>query len=143
MHVEYIYPKTKSYKNQAMLNDQYIDAGLFLGDIMKGFTEAYEMALRGKQELAERITPYSIGKSRYVVRQTQRYTMLLQSSYHPDVMTDGRNPVSYTHLTYDYERIDMGSHSWVEQVPYRSCKNREELQRYYQRIGIQLFLCYL
>lgn len=91
MHVEYIYPKTKSYKNQAMLNDQYIDAGLFLGDIMKGFTEAYEMALRGKQELAERITPYSIGKSRYVVRQTQRYTMLLQSSYHPDVMTDGGN----------------------------------------------------
>ena len=91
MHVEYIYPKTRSYKNQAMLNDQYIDAGLFLDDIMKGFTEAYEMALGAKQELSERIIPYSGGKSRYVVRQTQRYTMLLQSSYHPDVMTDGGN----------------------------------------------------
>lgn len=135
MHVEYRYPRTKSYKNQALLNGQYIDAGQFLGDIIKGFTKAYEIALRNKQELSKRIGPGSGGKSRYVVRQTQRYTMLLQSSYHPDVMTDGGNRNMLFYNLYQETQMRSGRmHPVVENevksllkgdVPYFYYRNSE------------------
>lgn len=39
--------------------------------------------------------------------------------------------------------LDLGDHGWEEEVRAEPCKNEEELKRYYERMGAQLFLAYL
>lgn len=39
--------------------------------------------------------------------------------------------------------LDGGDHGWEEAVETKPCRNEEEIRRYYQRIGIHLFLAYL
>lgn len=41
-----------------------------------------------------------------------------------------------------YGMIDKGEYGWCQFVEYRSCSVKEELQRYYRKLGINLFLAY-
>ncbi len=44
---------------------------------------------------------------------------------------------------YDYPFISYETHSWSTVVRYGTCESEEELGRYYQRLGVQIFLVYL
>ena len=45
--------------------------------------------------------------------------------------------------SYEYSILDKEMYGWCEIVIQRDCKSIEELSRYYQRIGIILFINYL
>lgn len=44
---------------------------------------------------------------------------------------------------YIYKCLEYGEYGWTEYVPHKACKNKNEVMRYYNRIGIHIFLCYL
>ena len=44
---------------------------------------------------------------------------------------------------YDYAILSYPDHSWCSIVGYAACDSQKELEDYYQRIGVQLFLTYL
>ena len=44
---------------------------------------------------------------------------------------------------YDYAILSYSDHSWCSIVGYASCDSQKELEDYYQRIGVHLFLTYL
>lgn len=48
-----------------------------------------------------------------------------------------------TYNTYKYKIIDKKDYGWTEYLQCRLTKEDAGLQRYYRRVGIHLFLCYL
>lgn len=42
-----------------------------------------------------------------------------------------------------YWILDRGNYGWEECVRHEECQNREEIERYFFRMGVLLFLCYL
>ena len=42
-----------------------------------------------------------------------------------------------------YEVLSRETYGWSKIVEYRECKSQEEVQRFYQRLGVQLFLAYI
>lgn len=44
---------------------------------------------------------------------------------------------------YEYAILSYPDHSWCSVVEYASCKSQKELENYYERLGVQLFLTYL
>lgn len=44
---------------------------------------------------------------------------------------------------YECKLLDRGSYGWSEFLHTDHCHRREEIGRYYRRLGIQLFICYL
>ncbi|WP_405121550.1 type 2 lanthipeptide synthetase LanM [Sellimonas caecigallum] len=61
----------------------------YIEDVIKGFAAAYLCAAKEKKEFADQIKKLRHLESRYIVAHTQRYTMLLSSSYHPSLLMDG------------------------------------------------------
>lgn len=44
---------------------------------------------------------------------------------------------------YSYPFLSFSDHSWCSAVEYKPCDSKEQLKRYYTRLGEQLFLAYL
>ena len=42
-----------------------------------------------------------------------------------------------------YDVLSRETYGWSKIVEYRECKSQEEVQRFYQRLGVQLFLAYI
>lgn len=45
--------------------------------------------------------------------------------------------------SYAYRILDKGQHGWCEAVLPQDCENKEQVERYFKRLGLQLFICYL
>lgn len=44
---------------------------------------------------------------------------------------------------YDYQIMDMGEYGWEKEIDFRPCNKKEEIQRYYTRIGIHIMISYI
>lgn len=44
---------------------------------------------------------------------------------------------------YTYKILDKGRHGWCEAVLSGDCTNEDQVKRYFYRLGLQLFICYL
>ena len=85
MRIEYQYPKTEKYSNQATLKGEFKGPHLYKKELVQGFQKSYKAVMRKKQEFMSLVVEMSFSVSRYLVADTQRYSM----------------PVSYTHLLCD------------------------------------------
>lgn len=88
MHIGYEYYVIRCDKNRATLNEKFIAPERFEAEISKGFEAAYHFAINHKKEIKEHLENLQEVKGRYLVSDTQKYFMLLSSSYHPYVMKD-------------------------------------------------------
>lgn len=88
MQIQYAPAKIGESKNRAMLNDIFIQPSVYEKEIVKGFETAYTYVLGNKGEIRYWIDTMNSLKSRYLVADTQKYAMLLSTSYHPMVMHD-------------------------------------------------------
>ena len=91
MYVTYREGHSSEGKNLAHAKEGMEDLVLYVNDILEGFSTAYQAV--GKR--TKRFLKRSFGKgteiqSRTVLMHTQRYTMLLNSSYHPALLMDER-----------------------------------------------------
>lgn len=73
-------------------------------EIIKGYQDAYNYAIHAKEELQVMVVNMAISiKNRILYEDTQKYFMLLQSSFHPDLMLDAADREIYL------EKIREGS----------------------------------
>lgn len=89
MKIEYRYPMSKKENNMATWNGKFYEPYLYIDELMKGFTQAYNQAIKNKDELHVLLKQLSGLNSRVLVADTQRYSMMLSSSYHPSLLKDG------------------------------------------------------
>lgn len=89
MHIEYEHPHTREQKNIPKLGNKFIMNEECTQQILEGFSSAYSIALSHKSELGEKTSEFRNLTVRFIPRDTRQYTMLLQTSYHPDFMLNG------------------------------------------------------
>lgn len=89
MKIEYQYLKSKYSQNKARYNDRFEESYIYKKEIIEGFTKAYEQALTDKLEIRNWLRKLRKLRSRVLISDTQRYSMLLSSSYHPSLLRDG------------------------------------------------------
>ncbi len=88
MHIEYRRTATREGKNLATLEGEFIEPTQFLGEIHKGFGDAYAFLVGRKGKVREKLSQFGDVNVRYVVRDSQEYFMLLQALGHPDMLTE-------------------------------------------------------
>lgn len=88
MYIDYEYAKLEKAQNHAMLEGKFIPPDKFEQEIRGGFETAFLYTLNNKEEIRKWLSKIEHFKSRYLVGDTQKYSMLLSSSYHPAVMKD-------------------------------------------------------
>ena len=89
VHFEYKHPHTKNNNNLALLNNQFLEPKNFVKYICQGFCDLYTYALNNKENILNKITLFSNINIRHLIQDTQRYSMLLHTSYHPDFLQNG------------------------------------------------------
>ncbi|MDY4819139.1 MAG: type 2 lanthipeptide synthetase LanM, partial [Bacilli bacterium] len=89
MYIDYSYPKAKKKENRAMLGNVFCLPAEFETEFIEGFSLAYRYVLSNVDIFRKKIRELVTVKSRYLVANTQRYAMILSSSYHPSLLKDG------------------------------------------------------
>ena len=89
IHIAYKNPISKGKQNLATVEGEFWEPIVFKDELEKGFRSAYNAVLRKKEEALNLLNKLKSAKSRYLFADTQRYGMLLSSSFHPDLLTDG------------------------------------------------------
>ena len=88
MKVVYDYPSIPRKSNIATINGVFYHPGKYANEIIKGFTKAYETVMNQKDEFLMFFEQIKYSESRFLIRDTQYYSMLLNCSYHPSLLTD-------------------------------------------------------
>ena len=88
MRITYKYGKVYPAKNQVKLGDKKVIPDDYVKDVLDGFCQIYKAALGCKKELKTFFEGFSELYSRYLVADTQKYSMLISLSYHPDFLHD-------------------------------------------------------
>lgn len=105
MRIEYRHPWTHKARNRALLDGEYISPHIFADEVIDGFTKAYRAVLDNKKEFLKLTGTMRTSKSRYLVADTQRYSMMLSGSYHPGLLEDEENRNAFLKKLSDGRRI--------------------------------------
>lgn len=100
MRITYIYPKIEADQNMPVYNQKCAEPQQYAEEICEGFTRAYTYACEYKTNLRKLLEEAQELESRYLTSDTQRYSMCLNSSYHPSLMTDGADRSIYLSTMY-------------------------------------------
>lgn len=89
MRIGYKYPTTKTQKNLVQWKGKVCEAVEYKEYLLNGFEVAYRQTLKNVSEFKKILETAGYLRNRSIIMHTQRYTMLLSSSYHPSLMRDG------------------------------------------------------
>ncbi len=89
MHIEYKRPYSAVGKNKARLGNTFPDPAKFWKEVQEGFTKSYLAVLQEKDNFWGYVRFFFHEKSRVILVDSQRYSMLSSSSWHPDLLQDG------------------------------------------------------
>ena len=89
MAVKYDYPQISIKNNLATIKGDFQNPDKYKGEIIKGFSKAYREVMQHRKEFSAFFEKISCLESRFLVRDTQYYSMLLSSSYHPSLLMNG------------------------------------------------------
>lgn len=88
MRIGYYRPRTAVANNLATVNGVFHSPKRYESQIVSGFMKAYRAVNENKKEFIEISDVLRFVTNRYLVADTQRYSMLLNSSYHPSLLVD-------------------------------------------------------
>ncbi|MFS8212515.1 type 2 lanthipeptide synthetase LanM family protein [Paenibacillus polymyxa] len=91
MHFVYEHPKTKLTQNLPTINGDGYSISGFVNQVISGFKDVCMFVLQNKQETLEKVNLFVNLKVRHLVQDTQRYYLLLHTSYHPDFLQDAKD----------------------------------------------------
>ena len=95
-------------KNTPTLNYDHILPGDYTDDIVRGFYEAYSCAMKDAEVLLDGLKNSTNGiVCRCILRGTQQYQMLLNTSYWPELMVNDKKRYMHILNTYDKENMDQ------------------------------------
>lgn len=89
MKIEYCYPTSKDAYNLATLRGKFCEPTAYKKEIMEGFCKAYYLIMKQKEEFAVKLGCLKKIKNRFLAADTQRYSMMISASYHPDLLKNG------------------------------------------------------
>lgn len=75
-------------QHRPYINDQEINVLDYQSEILTGFTQIYRLLLEHQAEFHHHLSTFANDQIRVVIRHTQEYGLLLQDSFHPDVLRD-------------------------------------------------------
>lgn len=114
MHVEYQNPTMDGSSNLAMLDGEFIEPQVFSKELEEGFERAYLAAMEDKEGFLSKVWMIRNTQSRYLIRDTQQYVMALNSSYHPDFLSDGAERELSLYSLYEGKSKEQIQHLIVE-----------------------------
>lgn len=86
MRIEYEYPKSLGKKNLATIAGKFIEPQNFKEDIAEGFCACYKYFTNNQSEVLKYLALFKDINVRYLVRDTQQYSLMLRASYHPSLL---------------------------------------------------------
>ncbi len=89
IRIVYQYPELEPMQNTPIYQGKNVSPKKYEREILEGFRKAYHFAMDHSETIEERLKSFKTVKSRYLLTDTQRYAMCLNSSYHPSLMRDG------------------------------------------------------
>ena len=88
MRIAYRRPTMGEGKNLATLNSTFVEPYEFLKEIQEGFRRTYHFLTEHRKDTMEMLELFRGTEVRYLVRDTQQYSMLLMILGHPDLLTE-------------------------------------------------------
>ncbi|QBE95949.1 hypothetical protein PMF13cell1_01475 [Blautia producta] len=108
IRIDYCRPLVQMAKNTPTLNYDHILPGDYTDDIVRGFYEAYSCAMKDAEVLLDGLKNSTNGiVCRCILRGTQQYQMLLNTSYWPELMVNDKKRYMHILNTYDKENMDQ------------------------------------
>lgn len=89
MYITYREGFTSAGRNLAWMKGKEETIAAYVDDLLAGFSEAYQAVEKEKGSFQSVLEEGKGLQSRVVLMHTQRYAMLLNSSYHPSLLMDG------------------------------------------------------
>ncbi|MDD3278026.1 MAG: type 2 lanthipeptide synthetase LanM family protein [Lachnospiraceae bacterium] len=99
--ITYRYGEIRGDKNIVRLDGEKVTAEKYTKEVMQGFKDAYQYAVHHKQELKSEVIKEGNLISRYLLNDTQKYSMVLTGSYHPSLMMDEADREMYMHVLWN------------------------------------------
>ena len=156
MQIKYYYPVIEDSQSMATLNGEYVSAHLYQNELIHGFTQAYECVRENCSEISGLLKQMFNMKSRYLLAETQRYSMILSSSYHPSLLIDGAEREIFLYSIWkgrqlkDYEFVKSEVSAMLKgDIPYfyyrldsrdLYSENKVVIKDYFQRVPMELLL---
>ena len=142
MHIEYRHPQTQKAQNLATMNGNFESPVRYEEEILSGFTQAYRAVLDCKEEFKMRLRDLEDTKIRFLAADTQRYSMLLSSSYHPSLLKDGADREIFLYSLWrgrddeDKELVEKEVRSLLKgDIPYfERCLYEKDMEELYKRL---------
>lgn len=88
MRIVYRHPESVKNQNLAAIDGEFQEPLLYLENLQKGFQAAYHAVMGKKKEFRFLLRKLENIRCRYLVADTQRYSMVLSASYHPELLRD-------------------------------------------------------
>lgn len=133
MKIEYQNLLSKVVQNLATLDGEFYNPHLYKKEIINGFTRAYQQILCNRNDFFSQLKTFKNIKSRVLMADTQRYSMMLSCSYHPSLLKDGaeREIFLYAMLSGreegDMELVDSEVAAMLAgDIPYFYCALRQK-----------------
>lgn len=155
MHYEYVHPIKTANNNLATLNGEFISPSKFIEIIDKGFRDAYSFILKNKDKTLDFVNMFNNTEVRHLIQDTQRYSMILHTSYHPDFLQDSAyrqlalctviQHIDDMEKSTDVAKLEIEDMIHMD-VPYfliNTCKtslfgsNGEEVKNYFEDTSMQ------
>jgi len=116
---------TPGARNRPSLNGTEVALSDYLGEIATGFASAYRLLLKHREDLLSRdglLARFADDEVRAVLRTTRTYGVLLNESFHPDVLREALD----RDLLFDRLWIAVESRPYLTEVIFAE---REDLQK--------------
>lgn len=92
------YVKTGKTFNNPVLNDEIINSGNYVFDIIFGFKQTYRWIIENRKKYLEKIKEiFSNCQYRLILKPTNTYNQILDTSFHPDLLHNGVDRFVYLH----------------------------------------------
>ena len=108
MRLAYKIPISNANDNLAKLNGKFINPVYYEKEIVRGFSKAYEWAIRNKEIIGYTRRKMSV-RNRVLMADTQKYAMLLSASYHPSLLKDGADRELFLHSLWEGRKEEQKS----------------------------------
>lgn len=100
MRIAYRYAKSVKNQNLATIRGEFREPLLYMENLQKGFQAAYFAVMKKKEGFRILLRRLNGLKCRYLLADTQRYSMVLSGSYHPELL---RNQAERERFLYSME----------------------------------------
>ncbi len=150
MRVEYQQPRLKEVKNLATLNGTFIQPVEFFGEIVAGFGKAYRFlsgnldgrafSAGNREAVLEKLKLFENVRVRYLTRQTQEYSMLLTTMYHPDFLADDREREGlFKRIIFKRDECAKAETKWIHMQEAKELNRGDIPYFWYQPAGEKLY----